>query len=59
MPLLKLNEKLAGVLGKKQEVKVPEHSVSEMAEVLAGIDDTGWGMYAFRHEILEGKFTDE
>ena len=59
MPLLKLNEKLAGILGKKQEVKVHEHSIKEMAEVLAGIDDEGWGMYAFRHEILEGKFTDE
>ena len=59
MPLLKLNEKLAGILGKKQEVKVTGHPVREMAEILAGINDTGWGMYAFRHEILEGKFTDE
>lgn len=58
MPLLKLNEKLAGVLGKKQEVKVPEHSIREMTEVLSGIGDEGWGMYAFRHEILEGKFSD-
>lgn len=58
MPLLKLNEKLAGALGKEQEVKVPEHSIWEMTEDLARIDDEGWGMYAFRHEILEGKFTD-
>lgn len=59
MPLLKLNGKLAEALGKKQEVKAGEHSLLEMTETLAGIGDEGWGKYAFYHEILEGKFSDE
>lgn len=56
---IKLREKLAEQLNRTQKVETADYPVREMAEELFAMTDEEFGRYAFLHDPIEGRFTDE
>lgn len=57
--MINVREKLAKRLNAAQEVKTNMYPVAEMMTEMKSFPDTAWGRYAFFHDPIGGRFSEE